>query len=137
MELLENLGPLYWVQIESDRKIPPQDMRSFELAATNCVVALNAHYLKQSYFYHGPGPMEIKPQNKAEEIYEIVSLDDNHGNNYSNIYTSSGNGGKQYYFVPRIDGNVFSLVAAPPEAGPLPDRFSLSYRISSGEAEIL
>jgi len=134
IELLENLGPLYWIQVESDKRIPAEVMKSFELAATNCVVALNAHYLKQSYFYHGPGPMEIKPQNKAEEIYEIVSLDDNHGNVYSNIYASSGNGEKQYYFVPRINGNIFSLIVSPPETGPLPDRFSLSYRISCGEA---
>jgi hypothetical protein len=133
IELVENLGPLYWIQIESDRKIPSQDLKSFELAATNCVVALNAHYLKQNYFYHGPGPMEINPQNKADEIYEIVSLDDNQGRSYSNIYTSPGNGEKQSCFVPRIDGNVFSLIVTPPETGPLPDRFSLSYRISSGE----
>jgi hypothetical protein len=115
VELLDNLGPVYWIQIESDRKIPPEEMKSFELVATNCVVALNAHYLKQNYFYHGPGPMEIKPQNKAEEIFE-------------------GDGEKQYRFIPRIDGNVFSLIVTPPETGQVPDRFSLSYRISSGDA---
>jgi hypothetical protein len=134
VELLDNLGPVYWIQIESDRKIPPEEMKSFELVATNCVVALNAHYLKQNYFYHGPGPMEIKPQNKAEEIFEIVSLDDNQGHGYSNVYTSPGDGEKQYRFIPRIDGNVFSLIVTPPETGQVPDRFSLSYRISSGDA---
>jgi hypothetical protein len=133
-ELLDNLGPLYWIQIESDRKIPGREMKNFDLAATNCVVALNAHYIKQNYFYHGPGPMEIVPQNKAREIYEIVSLDDNLGNGYSNIYTSAGDGSRQFGFVPRINGNIFSLIVIPPEAGRVPDRFSLAYRVSAGEA---
>jgi hypothetical protein len=134
IELLNDLGPLYWIQIESDRKIPSKEIGSFELAATNCVVALNTHYLKQNYFYHGPGPMEIKLQNRADEIYEIVSLDDNQGRTYSNIYASTSDGDGQYSFVPRIKGNEFSLVVSPPETGQMPDRFSLSYRISSGEA---
>ncbi|UCC80461.1 MAG: hypothetical protein JSW64_03605 [Candidatus Zixiibacteriota bacterium] len=133
VELLDNLGPLYWIQIESDRKIPAQEMKSFELAATNCVVALNAHYVKQNYFYHGPGPMEIVPQNKAREIYEIVSLDDNLGHSYSNIYTSTGDGGRQFSFIPRIEGSTFSLNVIPPEGDQVPDRFSLAYRVSSGE----
>ena len=133
-ELLGNLGPLYWIQIQSDKKIPLQDMKSFELAATNCVVGLNAHYLKQNYFYHGPGPMEIRPQNTADEIFEIVSVDDNHGHEYSNVYSAWGDTENQCYFIPRIDGNSLSLIVNPPEAGPFPDRFSLSYRISSGES---
>ncbi len=133
VELLDNLGPLYWIQVQSDRKIPLQEIKSFELAATNCVVGLNAHYLKQNYFYHGPGPMEIRPQNTADEIFEIVSLDDNHGRDYANVYTASGDGENKNYFVPRIDGNVLSLIVNPLEAGPIPDRFSLSYRISSGD----
>jgi hypothetical protein len=132
-ELLNNLGPLYWIQIQSDKKIPLQEVKSFELAATNCVVGLNAHYLKQNYFYHGPGPMEIRPQNTADEIFEIVSLDDNHGRDYSNVYTASRDGESKSNFIPRIDGNVLSLIVNPPETGPIPDRFSLSYRISSGE----
>ncbi|UCE67672.1 MAG: hypothetical protein JSU85_06610 [Candidatus Zixiibacteriota bacterium] len=133
VKLLDNLGPLYWIQVQSDRKIPLQEIKSFELAATNCVVGLNAHYLKQNYFYHGPGPMEIRPQNTADEIFEIVSLDDNQGREYANVYTASGDGGNENYFIPRIDGNVLSLIVNPPESGPIPDRFSLSYRISSGE----
>lgn len=133
IELLDNLGPLYWIQIESDREIPVQEMKSFELAATNCVVALNAHHIKQNYFYHGPGPMEIVPQNNAREIYEIVSLDDNLGNSYSNIYTSTGDGGRQLSYIPRIDGSTLSLTVIPPETGQVPDRFSLAYRVSSGE----
>ena len=131
--LLDGLGPFYWVQVESDGRIPEQEMKSFELAATNCVVALNAHHIKQNYFYHGPGPMEIVPQNKAREIYEIASLDDNLGNSYSNIYTTAGDGGRQLSYIPRIDGDIFSLVAIPPYSGKIPDRFSLAYRVSSGE----
>jgi hypothetical protein len=131
--LLDGLGPFYWVQIESDRKIPAQEMKSFELAATNCAVALNAHYIKQNYFYHGPGPMEIIPQNKAREIYEISSLDDNLGHSYSNIYTSAGDGGRRLSYIPRIDGDILTLVVIPPEGGKIPDRFSFAYRVSSGE----
>jgi hypothetical protein len=131
--LMDGLGSFYWIQIESDRKIPAEKMKSFKQAATNCVVALNAHYIKQNYFYHGPGPMEIVPQNKATEIYEITSLDDNLGRSYSNIYTSAGDGGRQLSFVPRIDGDIFSLIVTPPEVGQIPDRFSLAYRVSSGE----
>lgn len=133
VDLLDGLGPLYWVQVESDRKIPVQELKSFELAATNCVVALNAHYIKQNYFYHGPGPMEIVPQNKASEIYEIASLDDNLGHSYSNIYTSAGDGGRRLSYVPRIDGDIFSLVVIPPEGGKIPDRFSFAYRVCHGE----
>lgn len=132
-ELLDNLGPLYWIQIESDKRIPTEGFNSFKLAATNCVVGLNAHYLKQSCFYHGPGPMEINPQNTADEIFEIVSLDDNHGRSYSNIYMSARNDQNQYHYVPRIDGNIFKVIVIPPDAERVPDRFSLSYRISSGE----
>jgi len=130
---LSDLGPLYWIQIESDKSIPAKELKNFELAATNCVLGLNAHYLKQNYFYRGPGPMDISPQNKASEIYEITALDDNHGRGYDNIYASSGNGRNQCYYVPRIDGNIFSLVVVPPENETIPDRFSLEYRISSGE----
>jgi hypothetical protein len=77
--------------------------------------------------------MEITPQDKAREIYEIVSLDDNLGNSYSNIYTSTGDGGKQFSFIPRIDGSTLNLNVIPPETGQIPDRFSLAYRVSSGE----
>ncbi len=132
-KLPDKLGPLYWIQIESDKRIPTEGLNSFKLAATNCVVGLNAHYLKQSYFYHGPGPMEINPQNTADEIFEIVSLDDNRGRSYSNIYMSARNAQNQYHYVPRIDGNIFKLIVIPPETEKIPDRFSLSYRISSGE----
>ncbi len=130
---LSDLGPLYWIQIESDKIIPTKEIKSLELAATNCVLGLNAHYLKQNYFYHGPGPMEITPQNKASEIFEITALDDNHGRSYDNVYTSSKNGRNKCYYVPRIDGNIFSLVVVPPENEAIPDRFSLEYRISTGE----
>jgi len=130
---LGDLGPLYWIQIESDKGIPAKEFKSFEFAATNCVLGLNAHYLKQNYFYHGPGPMEITPQNNAGEIYEITTLDDNHGRGYDNIYASSRNSRNKCYYVPRIDGNVFRLVVVPPENEAIPDRFSLEYRISSGE----
>jgi len=131
--LLDSLGPIYWIQIESDRAIPLKEIKSFKLAATNCVVALNAHTIRQNYFYHGPGPMEIMPQNKADEIYEITSLDDNLGRSYSNIYTSGSDGGSEFSFIPRIDEDTFRLIAIPPETGQIPDRFSLAYRVTSGE----
>lgn len=133
-ELLDNLGPLYWIQIESDRSIPSKELKSFELAATNCAVGINTHYLKQSYFYYGPGPMEINPQVTADEVYEVVALEDNHGRSYSNVYTSPRNENNQCYYVPRIDGNTFRLIVTPPEADAIPDRFYLGYRTSSGEA---
>ena len=132
--LLDSLGPLYWIQVESDKKIPAENLKSFELAATNCSVGINAHYLKKSYFYQGPGPMEIKFQNMADEIYEITSLDDNHGRSYANVYTSAGDGEDRCRYVPRIDGNDFTIVVIPPDIKPIPDRFSLEYRISLGEA---
>jgi hypothetical protein len=132
--LLDNLGPLYWIQVESDNKIPIENLKSFELAAMNCMVGINAHYLKQSYFYQGPGPMEIKSLNSADEIFEITALDDNHGRSYENVYTSTGDGKDKCRYVPRIDGNEFTVIVIPSDINPLPDRFSLEYRISLGEA---
>jgi len=132
--LLDNLGPLFWIQIESDKSFNPEHLKSFELAATNCLVGLNTHYVKQSYFYQGPGPMEIKTQNLADEIYEIAALDDNHGRSYANVYTSAGSDAVDCRFIPRIDGNDFSIVVIPPDIKPIPDRFSFEYRISLGES---
>jgi hypothetical protein len=122
------------IQIESDKKMPQEDLNSFELAATNCAVSINAHYLKQSYFYRGPGPMEIELQNKANEIFDIAAIYDNLGRSYSNIYVAPGDGEDQCRYIPRIDGSQFKLIIAPPDAGKIPDRLTVEFRVSTGDA---
>ncbi|HBC46671.1 MAG TPA: hypothetical protein DCZ43_06465 [candidate division Zixibacteria bacterium] len=126
--------PLYWIQIEFDRHIPTNVMKSFEFAATNCVVAINSHFQKQSFYYHGPGSMAIELQMPARNLYDIVSLDDNHGRVYQNIYAAQKAGDNDCRYVPRIEGDTLKLIVSPPKRGPMPDRFAVSYRISSGEA---
>lgn len=128
----DDVEPLYWIKIESDKRIAKSTLNSFELAATNCVVAINAHGQKQSNFYNGPGAMTIELQASAGEIYEIISIDDNHGRVYSNIYALNRKGDPDCRFIPRIKGNLLELVINPPLQGTPPDRFYVHYRTSSG-----
>jgi len=130
----ESVEPLYWIKIEFNKRIARQTLDSFELTATNCVVAINAHGQKQSNFYNGPGAMTIELQAPAGEIYEIISVDDNHGRLYSNVYTLDQEGDYDCRYVPRIKGNLLELVVNPPPQGILPDRFYVHYRTSNGVA---
>ena len=131
-EIWDNLEPLYWIQIESDAGISAEALKSLDLVATNCVVALNAHFQKQSFFYHGPGPMTLELQPAAGEIYEIMSISDNHGREYGNVYGAPGGGDLQYAYVPRIEGDRLSLVIIPAPTGPAPDRFSIEFKTTAG-----
>ena len=128
------LEPLSWIQVVSDKRLPMDELKSFELAATNCLVAINTHFQKQNYFYHGPGPMTLELQQPAGEIYEIIRIDDNNGREYSNIYGTPSVGDPQCRYVPRIKGDVLQLLVIPPEAGKAPDRFSVEYRTSTGQS---
>jgi len=130
----ESVEPLYWIIIEFDRRISKSTLKTFELAATNCVVAINAHSQKQSYFYNGPGAMVLELQSPAGEIYEIIGIDDNHGRAYSNVYALNRDGDSDCRFIPRVTGNLLELVINPPSAGPAPDRFYVHYRTSAGIA---
>lgn len=127
-----DVEPLYWVKIESDKRIAKSTLKTFELAATNCVVAINAHGQKQSNFYNGPGTMTLELQVSAGEIYEIISIDDNHGRVYSNVYALDREGDPDCRFIPRINGNQLDLIINPPMQGAPPDRFYVHYRTSSG-----
>jgi len=128
------MEPLYWIQIEFDKHIPTNIFKSFEYAATNCAVAINSHFQRQSFYYHGPGAVAIELQVPAKNLYDITSLDDNHGREYQNIYTARKNGDDDCRYVPRVDGDALKIIVAPPKRGPMPDRFSVSYRIAAGEA---
>jgi hypothetical protein len=129
-----DVEPLYWIKIESDRRIAKSVLKSFELAATNCLVAINAHGQKQSYFYNGPGAMTLELQSSAGEVYEIISIDDNHGRVYSNVYALDREGDKDCRYIPRIKGKSLEVVINPPARGAPPDRFYVHYRTSSGFA---
>jgi hypothetical protein len=133
-EIWAGLEPLYWIQIESDSRFSPSVLKNLDLVATNCVVALNAHFQKQSFFYHGPGPMTLELQPPAGEIYEIISITDNHGREYGNVYAAPGGGELQYAYVPRIEGDRLSLVIIPAATGSAPDRFSIEFKTTAGEA---
>ena len=133
-EIWDNLEPLYWIQIESDSRIATNVLKSLDLAAANCVVALNAHFVKQSFFYHGPGPMTLELQPPAGEIYEIIGITDNHGREYGNLYTTHGADDLQYAYVPKIEGDRLSLVIIPATTGAAPDRFSIEFKTSAGKA---
>jgi hypothetical protein len=128
----DNLEPLYWIQMEFDRHIPVSTLKKFEFAATNCVIAINAHYQKRSYFYHGPGPMTLELEAPADQLYVIKSVDDNLGREYQNVYSTGQDGDPQCRYAPRIDDGRLKLLVAPPPRGPVPDRFSVLYRTSIG-----
>jgi len=128
----DKIEPLYWVEVHFDRRVPSRVLKSFELAATNCIVGINTHFQKQSFFYHGPGPMMLELQSPAAELYDIVAIDDNHGREYQNIYAARSNGDPECRYVPRIDGDVLMLLVSPPSKGTLPDRLTVSYRTSIG-----
>ncbi len=130
----DDVEPLYWIKIESDKRIAKSILNTFELAATNCVVAINAHGQKQSNFYNGPGAMTIELQALASEVYEIISIDDNHGRVYSNVYALNRDGDPDCRYVPRIKGNLLELIINPPLQAATPDRFYVHYRTSSGTA---
>jgi hypothetical protein len=126
------MEPLYWIQIEFDRHIPTGILKSFEYAATNCAIAINSHFQKQSFYYHGPGTMAIELQAPARNLYDILCLDDNHGREYENVY--AGKKENDCHYIPRVEGEALKIIVSPPQRGPMPDRFIISYRTSAGEA---
>lgn len=130
----ENFEPLYWIKIESDMRISSDLIKSFELAATNCLVAINSHLQKQNFFYHGPGAMSFQLQSPAKEIYEIINITDNRGRQYSNVYGATAEVDAGCRFLPRVDKDQLRLMIIPPEEGTDPDRFSVEFKTSTGQA---
>jgi hypothetical protein len=128
------LDNLYWIKIEFDKRPPIEIFKSFEYAATNAVVAINSHSQKQSFYYHGPGEMEIELPAPAGEIFEITAIEDNRGRFYKNIYSQAEGSDNECRFIPRIDGNSLKVLVSPPQRGSLPDRFIISMRVSNGAA---
>jgi hypothetical protein len=130
----DDFEPLHWIKVEFDRRVPSSLLKSFKLAATNCLVAINSHFQKQNFFYHGPGPMAVELQSPAREIYEIISITDNRGRFYSNVYASDSNVSHDCRFIPRIIDENLQLMIIPPPGGPAPDRFSVEYKTSTDQA---
>jgi hypothetical protein len=128
----DGLEPLYWMAIEFDKRIPLKTLRTFEFAATNSLVAINTHFQKQSFFYHGPGTMTLELQTPAGELFEITSIEDNRGRQYQNIYNFVKSGDTDCRYIPRIDGNILRLLISPPPKGPAPDRLTIQLRTSNG-----
>ena len=129
----EDIEPLYWIKIEFDRKVPSNVLKSFVLTATNCLVAVNSHFQKQNFFYHGPGPMTLDLQSPANEIYDIISISDNRGRLYSNVYGSAAADNPECRYIPRVHGDFLQLMIIPPPEGPPPDRFSVEYKTSADQ----
>ncbi|MCD6162281.1 MAG: hypothetical protein J7K40_07695 [candidate division Zixibacteria bacterium] len=130
----DDFEPLYWIKIDSDMRITSDLINTFELAATNCLVAINSHFQKQNFFYHGPGAMSFQLQSPAKEIYEIISIADNRGRQYSNVYGAAAEVDAGCRYLPRINQDQLQMLIIPPEGKTDPDRFSVEFKTSAGQA---